>query len=139
MSSWADSPALATDCVIFHDDAVVLIKRKYDPYKGYYALPGGAVEVGETVEDACRREMREEIGLEVRNLVLVGVYSRPDRDPRGHTVSIVYLAEADISKIRAGSDAAEAELVANWNDLDLAFDHGEVLADAWKTYRASGS
>ncbi len=130
MASWSNGPALAADCVIFHGDAVVLVRRKYDPYKGHYALPGGAVEIGETVEDACRREMREEIGLEVRNLRLIGVYSKPDRDPRGHTVSIAYLAEADVSKMKAGSDAASAEVVGNWRELTLAFDHREIIDDA---------
>jgi len=137
MGNWSSGPALAVDCVIFHNDAVVLIKRKYDPYKGHYALPGGAVEIGETVEDACRREMKEEIGLDISNLVLIGVYSEPDRDPRGHTVSVACLAEADVSKLRAGSDAAEAELVQNWRDVDLAFDHSRILTDAWNLYRAS--
>jgi 8-oxo-dGTP diphosphatase len=137
MGNWSNGPALATDCVIFHNDAVVLIKRKYDPYKGHYALPGGAVEIGETVEDACRREMREEIGLEIQNLRLIGIYSKPDRDPRGHTVSIVYLADADVSKLKAGSDAADAELVENWGDIDLAFDHREILDEARKLHHNS--
>jgi 8-oxo-dGTP diphosphatase len=132
MSNWSNGPALAADCVIFHGDAVVLIRRGYDPYRGSYALPGGAVEIGETVEDACRREMREEIGLDVRNLRLIGVYSKPDRDPRGHTVSIAFLADADISKMQAGSDAASAEVVENWRELQLAFDHRDIIEDAWK-------
>ncbi len=137
MASWSNSPALAADCVIFHGDAVVLVRRKYDPFKGHYALPGGAVEIGETVEDACRREMREEIGLDVRNLRLIGVYSRPDRDPRGHTVSVAYLADGDVAKMQAGSDAAAAEVVENWRDIELAFDHREIIEDAWKM-RAGG-
>jgi 8-oxo-dGTP diphosphatase len=137
MASWYHSPVLAADCVIFHGDAVVLVKRKYDPFRGDYALPGGAVEIGETVEDACRREMREEIGLEIRNLRLIGVYSKPDRDPRGHTVSIAYLADADVSKIRAGSDAAAAEVVENWRDITLAFDHRDIIEDAVKMRESS--
>jgi len=132
MAGWTNSPALAADCVIFHGDAVVLVRRRYDPFKGHYALPGGGVEIGETVEDACRREMREEIGLDVRNLRLIGVYSQPDRDPRGHTVSIAYLADADISKMKAGSDAASAEVVENWREIDLAFDHRDIIEDALK-------
>lgn len=132
MANWSNGPALAADCVIFHGDAVVLVKRKYNPFKGQYALPGGAVEIGETVEDACRREMREETGLDVRNLRLIGVYSKPDRDPRGHTVSIAYLADADVSKIKAGSDAATAEVVETWRDVGLAFDHRDIIEDAVK-------
>lgn len=137
MASWSNGPALAADCVIFHEDAVVLVRRKYDPFKGHYALPGGAVEIDETVEDACRREMREEIGLDVRNLRLIGVYSKPDRDPRGHTVSIAYIADADISKMKAGSDAASAELITDWREQKLAFDHREIIEDALKL-RAGG-
>jgi 8-oxo-dGTP diphosphatase len=136
MGNWSNGPALAADCVIFHDGAVVLVKRKYDPFKGHYALPGGAVEIGETVEDACRREMREEIGLAVRNLRLIGVYSKPDRDPRGHTVSIAYLADADVSGIKAGSDAASAEVVENWRDITLAFDHRDIIEDAWRLWQS---
>ena len=128
------SPLLAADCVIFHDDAVVLIKRKYDPFKGQYALPGGMVEIGESVEAACRREMMEETGLTVDNLRLIGVYSRPDRDPRGHVVSVAFLAEADLSTLKAGSDAAEAELVTDWREIALAFDHREILDHAWAMY-----
>lgn len=136
MGSWSSGPALAVDCVIFHHGAVVLVKRKYEPFKGRYALPGGAVEIGETVEEACRREMMEEIGLPIENLRLIGVYSKPDRDPRGHTVSIAYLADADVSGLRAGSDAAAAELMKSWRDVDLAFDHQHIVRDAWELNQA---
>ncbi|MGI8725504.1 MAG: NUDIX domain-containing protein [Methyloceanibacter sp.] len=70
------TPALTTDCVIFDDQGrVLLIRRGHDPFKGAYALPGGFVDIGETVEEACRREVREEVGMEVGDLTLVGVYS----------------------------------------------------------------
>ena len=86
------TPLLTTDCVICDQDGrVLLIRRKNEPFKGAYALPGGFVDIGETVEAACRREVLEETGLAVGELRLVGVYSDPHRDPRGHTVSIVYL------------------------------------------------
>ena len=85
------TPLLTTDCVICdRDGRVLLIRRKNEPFKGTYALPGGFVDIGETVEAACRREALEETGLAVGELRLVGVYSDPYRDPRGHTVSIVY-------------------------------------------------
>ena len=87
------TPLLTTDCVICDQDGrVLLIRRKNEPFKGAYALPGGFVDIGETVEAACRREVLEEAGLTVGELQLVGVYSDPGRDPRGHTVSIAYLA-----------------------------------------------
>ena len=122
--------ALTTDCIIFKGDAVVLIRRKYPPFQGSYALPGGFVEEGETVEAACAREANEETGLDVKNLELVGVYSDPGRDPRGRTVSFAFLAEADLANLQAGDDAAEAMLVDNWQDEEIAFDHKKILLDA---------
>jgi 8-oxo-dGTP diphosphatase len=128
------TPALTTDCVI-RDPAgrVLLIRRGNDPFAGAYALPGGFIDIGERVEDACRREVREEVGIEVGELRLVGVYSEPKRDPRGHTVSIAFLATlAGAIPPRAGSDAAGAEWVENWRNHALAFDHAQILADAEK-------
>jgi 8-oxo-dGTP diphosphatase len=77
------------------------------------------------------REAKEETGLEVKNLVFVGVYSAPGRDPRGRTVSCAFLAEADLMDLQAGDDAAEVELVSNWQQEELAFDHKKILQDAW--------
>lgn len=84
------TPLLTVDCVAFDSRGrVLLIRRGKPPFAGRLALPGGFVDVGETVEDACRREIEEEAGVNVRDLALVGVYSAPDRDPRGHTASVV--------------------------------------------------
>ena len=129
-----DRPFLTVDCVVFHDNAVVLIRRAHDPFKGWYALPGGFVEVGETVEDACRRETLEETGLVVEDLRLIGVYSDPSRDPRRHTVSVAFLGRADISSLKAGDDASSAEPVVDWQRAQIAFDHQKILADAWRMY-----
>lgn len=131
------TPALATDCAIFDpDDRVLLIRRGNEPFKGAYALPGGFVEMGETVEAACRREVEEETGLEIGALLLVGVYSDPSRDPRGHTVSVVYATRLPNAVVpRAGSDAACAEWVARWGEQKLAFDHAEILAEAMRIVR----
>jgi len=110
---------------------VLLIRRGHEPFRGAYALPGGFVEVGETTESACRREVEEETGLEVHDLRLVGVYSNPNRDPRGHTVSIAYVTHLSTPVApRSGSDAASAEWVGDWRSLELAFDHAKILADA---------
>jgi 8-oxo-dGTP diphosphatase len=126
------TPALTTDCAIFDgNDRVLLIRRGNPPFEGAYALPGGFVEIGETVDEACRREVLEEVGIEVGELRLVGVYSDPARDPRGHTVSIAFLAVLLRASVpRAGSDAAAAEWVEDWRVLKLAFDHARILADA---------
>ena len=127
-----ETPALTTDCVIFDDQGrVLLIRRGHDPFKGAYALPGGFVDIGETVEEACRREVREEVGIEVADLTLVGVYSDPSRDPRGHTVSAAFTATATAGATPlAGDDAASAEWVADWRGVKLAFDHAQILEDA---------
>jgi 8-oxo-dGTP diphosphatase len=128
------TPLLTADCVICdRDGRVLLIRRRNEPFKGAYALPGGFVDIGETVEAACRREVLEEAGVLVSALRLVGVYSDARRDPRGHTVSVAYLAFLpDAPKPNAGSDAEAAEWIKNWRDLNLAFDHAKIIADAEK-------
>lgn len=126
------TPALTVDCVIYDPDGrVLLIRRKNEPFKGAFALPGGFVDIGETVDAGCRREVREETGLAVGDLELVGVYSDPTRDPRGHTVSAVFLARLPKSVPPiAGDDAEAAEWVADWRAQRLAFDHAQILEDA---------
>lgn len=133
------TPALTVDCVVFDPTGrVLLIRRRHEPFKGGYALPGGFVEIGETVEEACRRELREETGVCARDLRPVGVYSDPSRDPRGHTVSVAFLAQlAAPAEAVAGDDAAAAEWVADWRRQRLAFDHARILADAEKMLAAA--
>jgi 8-oxo-dGTP diphosphatase len=125
------TPALTADCVVFDERGhVLLVRRANEPFKGAYALPGGFVEVGERVEDGCRRELSEETGLHVGELRLIGVYSDPDRDPRGHTCSVAYLARVGRAPVAAGDDAVAAEWVADWRREKLAFDHAQIIADA---------
>ncbi len=132
LSSEYKQPAIAVYCVVFNKaGSLVLIKRKNAPFKGKYALPGGFVEMGETTEAAARRELKEETGLKVERLTLIGVYSDPKRDPRGHTISIAYLAVTTHSaQPRAGDDAAAAAWVMNWRASKLAFDHNKIVRDA---------
>jgi 8-oxo-dGTP diphosphatase len=127
-----------TDCVIFGPEGeVVLVRRKHEPFVGCQALPGGFVEIGETVESACRREVLEETGLELSELRLVGVYSDPKRDPRGHVVSIVYSTHLETTQQpRPGSDAASAEWIKDWRNLSLAFDHAKIISDAERLHSA---
>lgn len=134
------TPALTTDCVIYDPQRrVLLIRRKNPPFQGALALPGGFVDIGETVEEACRREAREETGLEVGDLRLVGVYSDPARDPRGHTVAIVYLARLpEPVAPAAGDDAAAAEWIGDWRAHRLAFDHAQILEDAERLLSKGG-
>jgi 8-oxo-dGTP diphosphatase len=125
------TPLLAVDCVVLDPSGrVLLIRRGHPPFEGQYALPGGFVDVGETVEDACRREIMEETGVRIGKLVLVGVFSDPARDPRGHTVAVSFLARVRSLKATAGDDAAAVEWVANWQRLKLAFDHRKILKQA---------
>jgi 8-oxo-dGTP diphosphatase len=121
------NPSLSVDCVVFDDRGrLLLIRRRNPPFAGQFALPGGFVDYGETTEAAAGRELLEETGLKAKDLRLIGVYSKPDRDPRGHTVSIEDGAPA------AGDDAAEAEFRSDWRALDLAFDHNEIVREAMR-------
>ncbi|HVY42900.1 MAG TPA: NUDIX hydrolase [Hyphomicrobiaceae bacterium] len=132
------TPLLATDAVVFDPKGrVLLIRRKYPPFQGGYALPGGFVDVGETVEDACRRELREETGITAGKLTLVGVYSDPKRDPRRHSVAVAFMTRVRSPKAAAGDDAAGVEWVADWRRIDLAFDHADILRDAARLLRRS--
>jgi len=129
--SFPKTPHLAVDCVVFDaKDRLLLIRRKNPPFQGAWALPGGFVEIGETVENACLRELLEETGIVGAALTLIGVYSAPDRDPRGHICSVAFLAEPEGSLVKAGSDARVADWVQSWREVDFAFDHRQIVMDA---------
>jgi len=121
---------LTVDAIIPYKGGIVLIKRKNEPFKGYYALPGGIVEYGERVEDAAIREVMEETGLECIIKKLVGVYSDPERDPRGHFVSICFLMEVVGGELRASSDAEDVKIFKLKELPKLAFDHEKMIKDA---------
>ncbi len=122
-------PRLTVDAIAVREDRVLLVRRGNPPFEGRWALPGGFVDKGEHLEEAVLRELMEETGAAGEVLGIVGAYSRPDRDPRGHTISVVYAISVDAEDVVGGDDAAEAA----WHDLmsppELAFDHDEVLAD----------
>ena len=123
------TPLLTVDVVILYDNKLVLIKRMNPPYENQFALPGGFVEVGETVEAATAREAKEETGLDIELIRLLGVYSDPSRDPRGHTVTVCYLARG-FGKLKAGSDAKDIRLFG-FNEIPkLAFDHNIIIENA---------
>lgn len=123
---------LAVDAIILRDNQILLIRRGNEPFKGMLALPGGFVEPDETAEEAVVREVREETGLDVVLLGLVGVYSKPGRDPRGPVVSICYVAKATGGSLGASSDASQIEMHPPDILPQLAFDHNRMIEDAWK-------
>ena len=127
-------PAVTTDCVVFtkeEEPKVLLIQRGNEPYKGYWAFPGGFMNMEETAEECAVRELKEETDLTVKQIQQIGAYSKVDRDPRGRTVSIAYLAIVDAPTAVSGmDDAAKAAWFPLSSLPDLAFDHKDIMADA---------
>ncbi len=126
---------LTADIIIeFEDDSIVLVKRKYEPFKGFWALPGGIMDGNETIEETAVREAKEETGLDVQLVQIIGVYSKPDRDSRGRFVSAAYVAKPIGGILNAGDDAKEALRTKDYSEMQLAFDHKQILADylKWK-------
>lgn len=129
------NPSLTVDTFIFNEDwEFILIKRLYHPFKDYWALPGGFVEYGETVEEAAVRESKEETRIDIELLDIVNVYSDPDRDPRGHTITVAFIANGDFNIKHADSDAEDIGVFCE-EDLDklkIAFDHRKIIEDCLK-------
>lgn len=132
------TPIIAADIIIELLDEpgrpIVLIERRNPPHG--WAIPGGFVDVGETLEHAAVREAEEETGLKVKLKALLGNYSDPRRDPRGHTITAVYVAEAHGSP-KGGDDAKNAQAFDPLKPPQLAFDHALVLAD-YRRFRETG-
>jgi len=126
-------PALTVDCIILKKEktetTILLIKRKHEPFKNTWAFPGGFVDMNETTEEAAKRELKEETGLIIENLMQIKTFSDVNRDPRGRTVSVVYYSEIKTEKIKpkAGDDAKEVSWFSINNLPDLAFDHQKIL------------
>lgn len=131
-------PALTVDIVLLrlssnHEYDVLLVQRGGEPFKGSWALPGGFVEEGETLEAAARRELLEETGLDPHWLKQFGTYGDPGRDPRGWVVSVAFAVWVTGSDwVKAGSDAVQVQWHPNNNLPLLAFDHKTILNDALK-------
>jgi 8-oxo-dGTP diphosphatase len=127
-----ETPLLTVDAVIIYEKKnLILIRRKNPPFQGVLALPGGFVDVGETVEDACIREAYEETNIEVKIKSLIGVFSDPKRDPRGHNVTVAFLCEpvSKDEKPLAKDDAGAIEIVRLEvvHSKKLAFDHFKII------------
>ena len=129
-------PAVTVDIILFTnetDPKVLLIERKNPPFQGQWAFPGGFIEPDETLEDAAKRELKEETGMIINNLEQFKTYSEPYRDPRGRTISTVFYAKitADLaSKASAGDDAAKADWFLLEKLSNLAFDHQKIIDEA---------
>lgn len=125
-------PSVTVDVVLVTQEPeprVLLIRRKHAPFAGAWAIPGGFVEMDETLEESARRELREETGLEVGPLEQLHTFGDPGRDPRGRTISIVYLGRVDADRLRPRADDDAAEV--GWHPLreppPMAFDHDRIL------------
>eukprot|EP00903_Cladosiphon_okamuranus_P013253 g12358.t1 len=131
-------PSVTVDCLIYALDEgspwILLIKRKNDPFKGSWALPGGFVDENEGLDAAARRELEEETGVTNCAMVQTGAYGDPGRDPRGHTITVAFMAWAPsraACNARAGDDAAEACFFPVERLPTMAFDHLKVIKDSW--------
>ena len=132
-------PAVTADCIVITREAepkVLLIQRGDQPFKGGWAFPGGHMNMDETTEQCAIRELEEETGLRLSNVHQIGAYSKVDRDPRGRTITVAYLAIIDEPiAVNGQDDAAKAQ----WFPLsvlpELAFDHDEIMQDAIKIYK----
>lgn len=126
------TPSLAVDVLILlPDKSFILVRRSNPPFKGYWALPGGFVEYGETVEQAAIREAEEETGIKVELIRLIGVYSDPNRDPRGHVVSIAFLAKPLKLNLKSSDEVEEIGFFRDVPDK-IAFDHAKIIKDGLK-------
>ena len=131
-------PAVTADCVVIAKEAepkVLLIERGADPFKGCWAFPGGFLNMDETTEQCAVRELEEETCMKIQKLQQIGAYSKVDRDPRGRTITVVYLAVIDSPcEVIGQDDAAKAQWFPLTALPELAFDHEEIMKDAINVY-----
>lgn len=131
-------PAVTADCVVMTKEEVpkvLLIQRGAAPFKGAWAFPGGFMNMDETTEQCAIRELEEETGLKVTKVHQIGAYSKVDRDPRGRTITVAYLAIIDTPEdIKGQDDAAKAEWFPITDLPKLAFDHYDIMKDAKVAY-----
>lgn len=127
-------PSVTADCIVFTKEStpkVLLIERGDEPFKGYWAFPGGFLNMDETTEQCAIRELKEETGLEVDKVKEMGTYSKVDRDPRGRTITVAYMAMVEKPmELMGHDDAAKAQWFSIDNLPEMAFDHDEIMKDA---------
>ncbi len=131
---------VAVDGILSRDGKILLIKRAGRTFHNFWALPGGMVEEGELIETALAREMAEELGVQIEPIAILGAYSTKDRDPRQHTISIVFICNYT-GEPKAGDDAGDCRSfeLKEIEDLQLAFDHRQILSNyfAWLKNRST--
>jgi len=120
---------VTVDIIVFLGTKVLLIQRKNEPFKGLFALPGGFVEMNETLKEAAARELFEETGLKGIELTQLAAFDKPDRDPRDRNISIVFygFTTDENSLVLGGDDAENAQWISIDNLPQLAFDHNEII------------
>lgn len=126
------NPGATIDLIIEKNEKILLIERKYEPFKGKWALPGGFIDYGkETLEKAAVREGGEETSLKIKlkDLEFFGVYSSPNRDPRGHIISHVYIVKKYSGELKANDDAKQVRWFPLYELPKLAFDHKKIIND----------
>ena len=131
--------SVTTDCVIFYSNEnehkVLLVKRKADPFKGKWALPGGFLEEDKPLEAGAKRELQEETGLQLSHLEQMHTFGKPGRDPRGRNIAVVFTGFVPkLLTPKADDDAGDAQWFAVNNLPDLAFDHAEIIAMGLKRF-----
>jgi len=130
-----DCPKIACDAIIFNEkNELLLIRRGKEPFLNMFAFPGGHMNIGETTEECCARELFEETGIKISpsELQLIGVYSDPKRDPRKHCVGVSYIGHVKNQLPKAADDAKTAEFIDDYINAPMAFDHSLILKDALK-------
>lgn len=137
------NPIPTVDVIIEQNSRILMIRRKNDPYKGCLALPGGFVDEGERIEDAAIREANEETSLNIHLVDILGVYSDPKRDPRGHLISTVFVGIVPTNNLSVEASAQDDASEVEWINLEainksnIAFDHKKILFD-YKAWKESG-
>lgn len=139
------NPVPTVDSIIQRDSQILLVRRKKEPFKNHLVLPGGFVNEGERVEDAAKREVKEETALDIELMDILGVYSEPERDPRGHIMSTVFIAKISLGNDKIEAEAQDDAAAIEWIDIEqvdnvgLGFDHKKIISDfkKWKQFRGT--
>jgi len=130
---WKLKPVVTVDCAVLKDNKILLIKRNTTPFKGFWCLPGGLMETGETIEQTAVRELKEETGITAKILGMLGIYSGPARDPRGTSLTVVFVMEPVKSGGKTDNEVSEMTFFShNKLPAKMGFDHMKIVKDVFK-------